>query len=209
MQKRKKNRLFILGLIIFLGGISIVVIPFIYDKHNEKVENIMIDDFFSKTYIDTEADYIPESTSVKESVGSTIEDEYIMLLEIPNIDLKRGLYPIGHKKNSIKYNIAIMDESKMPDEDKSNLVLAAHRGTSKVAFFDRLVNLNIHDKAYIYYRGIKYIYELDKNYDVLKNGSVEIDRDVERQTLTLVTCKKNTKDRQTVWILYLVDKIPY
>ena len=70
-------------------------------------------------------------------------------------------------------------------------------------YFRELHKLDINDIAIIYYKGIKYTYKVDKIYDVLKDGDVEVERDKDKTTLTLITCKKNTKDRHLVIILYL------
>ena len=41
------------------------------------------------------------------------------------------------------------------------------------------------------------------------NGNVEIVRNRYKNTITLITCKKGTKDKQTIFIGYLVDKVEY
>ena len=61
----------------------------------------------------------------------------------------------------------------------------------------------------IYYQGVKYIYKVDEIYDVFKDGSIEIKRNQNKNTLTLITCRKNTKDKQFVIILYLMVKENY
>ena len=81
--------------------------------------------------------------------------------------------------------------------------------TEQQKYFRELDKLKINDKAILYYKGIKYTYKIDKIYDVLKDGDVEVERDKEKNTLTLVTCKKNTKDRHLVIILYLENKEEY
>lgn len=69
--------------------------------------------------------------------------------------------------------------------------------------------LEIGDKAGIYYEGIKYTYRIENIYDVEKDGSVEVNRDINKNTLTLITCKRNTEVRQLVIILYLSSKEKY
>lgn len=49
---------------------------------------------------------------------------------------------------------------------------------------------------------------MDKIYDVKKDGDVEITRDTNKNTLTLITCRKN-KDMHIVIVLYLEEKIEY
>ena len=63
--------------------------------------------------------------------------------------------------------------------------------------------------VYIYYNGIKYVYELVNKYDEVKDGTIVVHRNNEDTVLTLITCKKNTKDTQTVFIGYLNNKTKY
>ena len=57
--------------------------------------------------------------------------------------------------------------------------------------------------------GIKYEYKIADIYDVDKTGTVNISRDKNRTTITLITCKKYSKDKQTVFIGYLSNKEAY
>ena len=63
--------------------------------------------------------------------------------------------------------------------------------------------LKNNDIAYVYYNGIKYTYKVTRIYQVDKTGTVNIYRDVNKTTLTLITCTKGDKKHQTVFILEL------
>lgn len=167
------------------------IIPIINKLEKDKAEDIKISDFIEK---DTE---------------TLTDNDYLLLLEIPKISLEKGVYPKTSSLNSIDYNVAIMEESTLPNEKNSNLILAAHSGTGEIAYFNDLDKLTKGDLAYIYYKKYKYIYSVDKIYSVAKDGSVEVYRDNEKSTLTLVTCKKNTNYKQLVIILYLEKKEKY
>ena len=69
--------------------------------------------------------------------------------------------------------------------------------------------LDINDSVYVYFDGIKYEYKIADIYDVDKTGTVNISRDKNRTTITLITCKKYSKDKQTVFIGYLSNKESY
>ena len=97
----------------------------------------------------------------------------------------------------------------MPDVVNGNLVLASHNGASYISFFKNLYKLNIDDKVYVYYNGYKYEYSISKIYDTSKDGHIDVYRDNQKTTITLITCKKNTKDTQTVYIGYLTNKVAY
>ena len=90
-----------------------------------------------------------------------------------------------------------------------NVVLAAHNGTARISYFNQFHRLELNDIVYIYHERIKCTYRIDEIYDVKKDGSVEISRDLNQNTLTLITCKKDTNDRQLVVVSYLVNKEEY
>ncbi len=122
------------------------------------------------------------------------------VLSIPKIELNQEFYPGDKIKNNVDKGIQVIEGSSMPDNG-GNLILASHSGNSSIAYFKHLDLLSIGDKVYVIYMGKKYSYIISSIYDVEKTGFVEIKRD-NRQTLTLITCKKNT-NKQTVFIGYL------
>lgn len=123
------------------------------------------------------------------------------ILEIPKINLHQEFYPNDKEKNNVDRGIQVIEKSIMPNK-KGNLILAAHSGSSDIAYFKNLDKLNINDKTYIYYQNKKYKYIITNIYDVEKTGYVDIKRNKDKQTLTLITCKKNT-NKQTIYIGYL------
>ena len=127
---------------------------------------------------------------------------YLGILEIPKINLKQKFYTKDSPLNTVEKNIELIETSQMPTEKNANLILAAHSGNSKIGYFKNLDKLNIGDIAYINYNNQKYTYTIQDIYDVHKTGYIEIKRDKNKKTLTLITCKKNS-NMQTVYIGYL------
>lgn len=127
------------------------------------------------------------------------------IIEIPKISLKQEFYPNDLEKNNVDQNIEVIETSEMPDKKQGNLILAAHSGSSSVGYFKHLDQLTLNDVVYIYYKNNKYKYVISDIYDVEKTGYVAIKRDQTKQTLTLITCKKNT-NQQTVYIGYQTPK---
>lgn len=125
------------------------------------------------------------------------------VLEIPKINLKQEFYPNDKEKNNVDKGIQVIESSKMPNQ-KGNLILASHSGNTEIAYFKHLDIININDMVFIYYKNIKYKYIITNIYDVEKTGYVDIKRDKNKQTLTLITCKKNT-NKQTIYIGYLAS----
>ena len=88
-------------------------------------------------------------------VQADIQKQTNPVLEIPKINLKQEFYPDNKEKNNVDKGIQIIETSKMPNQ-KGNLILAAHSGSSDIAYFKHLDRLNINDIAFIYYKNIKY-----------------------------------------------------
>ncbi len=134
---------------------------------------------------------------------------YIGVLEIPKLNLKRGFLDLKSKYNNVNYNITVINGSSMPDTENNNLILAAHSGNCSVCYFATLYKLSVGDKASVYYNKIKYNYKIVKIYEVKKTGQVAIYRDYTKNVLTLITCTKNSNTKQTVYILELENKEKY
>ena len=139
-------------------------------------------------------------------ISSDTKEHYIAILNIPKIKLKKGLYNKKSHLNDVNKNIKILNESVMPNIENGNLILASHSGTSSISFFKNLDKLSINDDLIIYYEKEKYIYKLVNIYKVNKTGSIEIIRNPNRRTLSLITCDKVDKTKQVVYISEL-DKI--
>lgn len=203
MHIKRKTKKLIFGIIVVLIGIMVGIIPIFYKETAEKKENTKVNDYIKDTSI------IEKTIDENNKAEENIKQELLLILEIPKINLKRGIYPLHSEENTIEKNVAIMKESSLPTDLNGNVVLEAHNGTASISYFNQLNKLNIDDQAYIYYQGTKYIYTVDKIYDVKKDGDVEVNRNTNKNTLTLITCKKNTNDRQLVIILYLSSKEEY
>lgn len=213
--KLKNSTLLLIGLILVLSGISIGFIDYfnqrkddIYSEMNIKLyetetpENIVIEEKEEENEILEEEN---ETTNEQPIVSKPIKPtetkyDYIGMLEIPKINLKRGFLDLNSKYNNVDYNITIINGSTFPDERNNNLIMAAHSGVCSICFFNKLFNLSIGDKAYINYKNKKYTYSLVNIYEVEKDGTVAIYRDYSKSVLTLITCTKNSDTKQTVFI---------
>lgn len=141
------------------------------------------------------------NSTVEEKNSKPIDySKYTGVLEIPKIGLKRGFYSIGNRYNNIQYNVTVINGSTMPDVAGGNLVLAAHSGDAYISYFAYLYRLNVGDQAYVTYNGITYKYQIVNIYNVPKTGAVNIHRNLDKTTLTLITCTKNSDTEQTVYI---------
>lgn len=203
MQTRKKNKYRLIGILFVVIGIIVGIIPVFLKSKEQKEMNAQIDSFLESPSSPSRTSDVVLSPPIEE------EETFLMVLEIPKVNLRRGIYSKDSKWNSIEYNVTILEESNFPDEEYGNVILAAHNGPADIAYFNQLHQLEVGDMAYVYYNGIKYGYEVSDIYDVAKDGTVEISRNQNLNTLTLITCKKNTSDRQLVIILYLTETVRY
>ncbi len=144
----------------------------------------------------------PTSNEVKEEKNYKIDySKYLGVLEIPRISLKRGFYGMDSKYNNINYNVTLVGGSTMPDKENGNLILMAHSGDAYISYFAYLYKLDIGDMAYVTYQGNVYKYQIVNIYNVEKTGSVTINRNKDRTTMTLITCTKDSDHEQTIYIL--------
>lgn len=204
------------GLIIILIGLFIMFFDYFKEKKANAFQTMNIKLYENTTPENIEKEDIeePKENTENEIIDKPSENNngientngYIAILEIPKINLKKGLVDIKSKYNSIDYNVTIIEGSTMPDEDNSNLILAAHSGVCSICFFDSLYKLSIGDLAYVDYKNIKYTYEIVNIYNVPKDGTVEIYRNFEKKGLTLITCTRGSDTEQTVYILDVIKE---
>ncbi len=185
---------------------------------------LMIVIYFSYMFITKEQmkkevnEYIEETSYVQNEETENSEKEnnntnkkeinYTSILEIPSINLKEGLVDNTKNFNSIKYAISIDNSSKYPDVN-GNFILYAHSGNSKVAFFRNLVKVNLNDKVYVYYNGVKYEYEIFDKYDIEKTGKASVLVTDKERYITLITCNQSHKGYQVVLVGKQTNQINY
>lgn len=208
-NKDKKSQLLIVGSLLILLGLGVIIGKIYLDIRSDSLEKIAIVEFYEEqeeinNNISSET---TEKTEIaREEVKSTTPLDYIAVLKIPSIGLEKGLVSKDSYYNNVNKNIKILDESDMPDEKNGNVILAAHSGNGKNAFFKNLNKLEIDNIVSIFYNGNEYRYRMVNTYDVEKTGTVQILRNAQKNTLTLITCRHNT-NKQIVIICELVERI--
>ena len=210
MQKRKKinskKSLYIIGSLLILSSISIVGI-----KHYKEIKQTESEDIAISEYYETTNEEVKVETTENKDNATKEEDKdnkevinYVGILRIPKINLKRGLVDRKSKYNDIKYNIMIHDKSTDPDVYGGNFILLAHSGNSNISFFKNLDKLKLNDAVYLDYNGKTYEYKLINIYDIEKTGKAIIKKNTKNSTITLITCRSNT-NRQIVLIGELIN----
>ena len=207
--------------ILIVGSLLLIIalVLFHYEKILE-INNEIYNNIQSKIYqennknnliVNIDVDYINETDTNIDNPPLKEQPiiDYLAFLEIPKINLNQGILPKTSYYNNVNYHVQILDISDLPDVINGNMVLAAHSGSSNIAYFKNLYKLTKDDKAYIIYNNKKYSYQVVNIYNQVKKGSLNIYRDLTKTTLTLITCTKNDKNSQTVYILELTGVETY
>lgn len=228
LKKLNKNsNIIFIGILFVVSGIILGTYDYFLQKKNETFSEMNVKLFKNEIpeVIDSEKEYqekinnnnieTPKDENPKEETPTTPNktennySNYLGVLEIPKINIKRGFYSVDSKYNNVDYNVTVIQNSTLPDVNNNNLILAAHSGDCSVCYFHNLYKISTGDEAYIYYKSIKYKYKVVNIYEVEKTGRVAIYRDFNKNTLTLITCTRNSNTKQTVYILELVSEEKY
>ena len=204
-KKEKSNCNVVIVISFFIIIFSLIMIGNEYYK-NYKIEEDNNDKLVK--FFDIQEDLIEEEIIEEQPIEEKKEEpvinneQYIGVLEIKKINLTRGFYSKNSRLNNVNKNIQILSLSDMPDIENGNVIIAAHSGNSSISFFKNLPKLNFDDNAIIYYQGKTYTYKLVNNYEIEKTGTANIKRNLNKNSLTLITCKHNS-NKQLVYIFEL------
>lgn len=199
-SKRKNKSWFILiGSLLFLTGVGFISYDYFSNKQIDNKEEQALEEFYN-----IEEDIIEDTTIEPQKVEEVKEHiNYIAVLKIPKIGLERGLVDPNSYLNNVNYNLEFIKGSSMPDQENGNVIIAGHSGSARISYFRKLDQLVIGDKASLNYKGKVYNYKIVDIYDIDKTGTAEIIREKNKSTLTLITCRHNTK-KQIVVIAELI-----
>ena len=201
-KRRKKSWFIIIGSLIIVLGFSLLSFDFIKPYVDENTEEKSLEQFYIKEEQIIDKNDKTTSDEVEKEKKPKVKYNYIAVLKIPKINLEKGLVEKSSKYNNINYGVQILKESDSPDVINGNVILAAHSGTANISYFRNLDKLDLGDDAIIYYQGNTYNYKV---VDADKTGKINIKRDRNTSTLTLITCRHNT-DKQIVIILELQNQ---
>ena len=211
------------GVLLVFIGIIIISWNYLLEKKNQVYDTMYYEIASLPSYIENQETY--EKEKVEEQINdiknnekkdnngtsadnngnsnkpSVSKEDYLGRLMIPKINFNRSFYKIDSVYNDVDKNIQVMKGSSLPDVDGGNLIIAGHSGNVWFSFFKNLYKLKKGNNAYVYYNDTKYTYKVVDIYNVKKNGKVTVKRDRTKRTMTLITCTKNSKTLQTVYIL--------
>ena len=199
----KYKKIIAIGIILLMLGTASFYLKNNLKIKEEKVNEAKIEEYFN---VELSSEQINGVKTITENKKSS--DEYIGVLEIPKISLKRGFVNPDSKRNHVDYNIQIL-KSELPNIEFGNFILASHSGNGKNAYFNNINKLNQGDIIYIYYDGIRYEYKVLKKEKQAKDGKLILKKEQTSTYLTLTTCDKNNKAKQLVIYSKLVLKSKY
>ena len=192
IKNKRYSILIMIGVFfIFLGSYYLI-----YNQYNnEKQDSIndgLIEDYFK---VEDEIIETPQKEIEEEKHVPKEKIDYIAVLEIPKIKLKRGIVEKNSSYNNVNRNIYTLKETIMPDEeDNSHIMLASHSGNSYISYFKNLNKLNLNDEVYFFYKNNKYVYKVIKKYEVEKTGTVKLSKK-NSSDITLITCVSGTNNQ--------------
>ena len=199
--------IFLIGSFMYIGRIAYNYYVELRDYNKAKEFLNIGKEEIEEIKVDIDEEEIKEQPKQEEKKTSNYN--YIGVLEIPKINIKRGFLNIKDKGNNVNKNLQVIKGSDMPNVKNGNLIIAAHSGNSYISYFKNLHKLSNDDVAYVYFNNIKYTYKVAGKYDAEKNGKVTIHRDNKKNTLTLITCSQTDKTKQIVYILELESEENY
>ncbi len=133
----------------------------------------------------------PTIVNINKNEQISQKEQPIGEIQIPKINLNKNVYKIDSKLNNVEKNVTIL-ESNLP----SIIVLAAHSGTGKNAYFKNLNKLNINDTVNLTYKNNDYTYKVINIFEQDKSGYINV-HEKEYEQLFLTTCSYN-KNKQLI-----------
>ena len=194
IKRNKKKSLLILGSFLIILSISLLLVKYLNIYKNDNKEKKALENFYIQEEVINNEEQHDNNLVNKESSNY----DYIAVLRIPRINLKKGLVSKNSRYNNIEYNVTIHELSSRPDEINGNVILMAHSGTAYISYFNNLKRLKINDHIYLDYNNKTYDYRITNIYDVEKTGSLNIKRNNNTSTITLITCRDNTNKQIVV-----------
>ncbi len=206
LRKRKIRRLSVVSVVIAVV-LSIMMMVWqdevVALRREEQAAQIFID----KVVRADEGSNDKGELLVEEEAKTDGDINYIGVVEIPKIGVKRGLVDMNDRHNNVSENVAILKGSVMPDADTGNLILAAHSGSSQVSFFRDLDKLVIGDIVNIYYKDKVYGYRVMDIYEEKKEGFIHVKKSSDEKIVTLTTCSNIDDDKQLVVVANFVKGV--
>lgn len=168
----------------------LILIIIIMNQYNSKIKNNVI--------VHKEQYEVVKNKIEENSKTQTIQVEQpIGYLKIKSINIDKPIYDINSKHNNIEENVIILKSSLNPLEESSLIILAAHSGQGKIAYFNDLDKLKIDDEIKLTYYNEEYTYKITDILIQEKNGHINIAKK-DKSELILTTCSTKSNNKQLI-----------
>lgn len=192
IKNKRYSILIMIGVFFIFLGSSYLICNQYNNEKQDSINDGLIEDYFK---VEDEIIETPQKEIEEEKPVPKEKIDYIAVLEIPKIKLKRGIVDKNSSYNNVNRNIYTLKETTMPDEeDNSHIMLASHSGNSYISYFKNLNKLNLNDEVYFFYKNNKYVYKVIKKYEVEKTGTVKLSKK-NSSDITLITCVSGTNNQ--------------
>ena len=205
IKNKRYSIIIYMGIFLFFLGSTYLIY-----NHYDKIKKSNQDQEMVEEFFEEESEEVVEEQPQQEEqpIQEEVVVNYMAVLEIPKINLKRGLFDKNSYNNKVNRNIYMLKETTLPDKQtNSHIILAAHSGNSYISYFRNLTKLDMKDKVNFYYKGIKYIYEVSNRYEIEKTGTTELIQ-TNTSDITLISCISGT-NRQVVYVATLINQENY
>ncbi|MBR2833693.1 MAG: sortase [Bacilli bacterium] len=203
MTNLSNRMVVIIAFAIIISGFILVSYDYFAGKKDKAYEKVSISLYQEQNGVvidNTPQEIASADISVSEE---TKKGNYLGVLKIDKIDLEQGFYDKDNENNNVGKNVTLLEPSDYPDEKNGNTILVAHSGSSYLGYFKNLWKLSKGDLATIYYKNKTYIYRIVNIYNDTKDGDVTIYRNKNKNTLTMITCTKDSDTEQTIYVAEL------
>lgn len=132
---------------------------------------------------------------------SSFNYESDMIISIPKINLERVVEKAADDFKNLNKSLVYYKRNN-PNE---KLVIFGHSGVGYGTYFNRIDELEVGNKVYLYINKLKVTYVVSEKYMVLETDISILNND-EEGSLLLVTCNKNNKKKRLI-VKLMVENI--
>lgn len=131
------------------------------------------------------------------------KEKPIMNIKIDKLNINNDIYEKGSINNNIDKNVIILDDSDYPDKKGGTVLIGAHSGYGKEAYFKNLDKLRIGDIIKLTYKNKLYKYKIDNISKDNKDGKIRLEYKNNKNRLILYTCYPHDKNNYLLVSSYL------